>query len=356
MKIKRFIFLFLIACCSTGTTAFAQHNSTREPITIQEQGSFAVGGKVITTPGEYTDPRNPAGQTLHGDHAYVFYQKPVNAKKYPLVMLHGIYQFSKTWESTPDGREGFQNMFLRKGYSVYNTTYPRRGHAGRSTVDANIPAVTDEQLWFNRFRVGIWPEYFEGVQFPKDEKSLDQYFRQITPNIGPFDLDGNTDALAQLFDDLGGAIMVCHSHGGTHTWLTVPKTDNIKAIVAWEPGGYYSFPDDKPRPKTNFPDEREYIMVSPQVFEKFTKIPTIIIYGDYIPDAPSGNPEVDEWGVRLKLARLWADEVNSRGGDVTVIHLPEIGIKGNTHFLFSDLNNVEMAELMHDWLKEKGFD
>ena len=73
------------------------------------------------------------GHKYHGDHAYVFYQKPVDARKYPLVFAHGVGQFSKTWETTPDGREGFQNIFLRKGFSTYLVDQPRRGNAGRST-------------------------------------------------------------------------------------------------------------------------------------------------------------------------------------------------------------------------------
>ena len=46
-----------------------------EPLVIQEQGSFAVGGKVINSPGTFNPgkPFDPSGQTLHGDHAYVFY-------------------------------------------------------------------------------------------------------------------------------------------------------------------------------------------------------------------------------------------------------------------------------------------
>jgi len=47
---------------------------------------------------------------------------------------------------------------------------------------------------------------------------------------------------------------------------------------------------------------------------------------------------------------------NKYGGDVTVIHLPEAGLKGNTHFPFSDLNNIQVADLMSKWLKEKGLD
>ena len=47
---------------------------------------------------------------------------------------------------------------------------------------------------------------------------------------------------------------------------------------------------------------------------------------------------------------LWKDAVNRRGGDVTVVHLPEIGIRGNTHFPFSDLNNLEIADLLYKFL------
>jgi hypothetical protein len=91
-------------------------------------------------------------------------------------------------------------------------------------------------------------------------------------------------------------------------------------------------------------------------FLNLTKNPIIIYYGDYIPETPSDNPGQDGWRVRLAMAKLWRDAVNKHGGDVTLVHLPEIGIKGNTHFPFSDLNNVEIADLMSAWLKEKGLD
>lgn len=54
------------------------------------------------------------------------------------------------------------------------------------------------------------------------------------------------------------------------------------------------------------------------------------------------------------MARLFAEAVSRHGGDCTVIHLPEIGIKGNTHFPFSDLNNVKIADLLEKILHEKG--
>src|SRR6266581_926677 len=166
------------------------------PLVIQEQGSFAVGGTVVTAPGIF-DPiaqgafnpagPDPRGQTLHGDHAYVFYQIPANARRLPLVFWHGHGQSAKTWETTPDGREGFQNIFLRRRFTVYLIDQPRRGRAGRSTRPATITPTPDEQDWFGTFRLGIWPDCFPGVQFSRDPEAINQYFRQITPDTGPLD-------------------------------------------------------------------------------------------------------------------------------------------------------------------------
>jgi hypothetical protein len=55
------------------------------------------------------------------------------------------------------------------------------------------------------------------------------------------------------------------------------------------------------------------------------------------------------------MARLWRDTVNKHGGDVTVVHLPEIGMTGNTHFPFSD-NNAAIADEVSKFLSEKGLD
>ena len=163
---KSFIALYLIGVCIfTSASAQEARKSKFEALTIQDQGSFAVGGKIITNSGTF-NPKQPTpdGQTLRGDHAYVFYQIPVNRRKLPLVFLHGTGQFSKTWETTPDGREGFQTIFLRRRFPVYLIDQPRRGNAGRGTVSATTNATPDEQMWFDVFRVGIWPDYFPGVQ------------------------------------------------------------------------------------------------------------------------------------------------------------------------------------------------
>lgn len=325
---------------------------------IEEQGSFAIGGTITTNAGTF-DPFNisPAGQTFSGDHAYVFYQVPANARKYPLVMWHGIGQFSKTWETTPDGREGFQNIFLRRRFPVYLIDQPRRGNAGRSMDTASIKPVPDEQQWFGVFRVGIWPNYFDGVQFARDKETLNQYFRSMTPNLGTIDVKVTTDAAAALVNKIGPAILVTHSHSGGMGWVTAIKNQNIKAIVCYEPGSGFLFPEGEvPSPILSSAGALEAASVPLKDFLLLTKIPIVIYYGDNIPDKPSKNSGADGWRARLEMAKLWRDAVNKKGGDVTVIHLPETGLKGNTHFPFSDLNNIQIADMMSNWLKEKKLD
>ena len=137
--------------------ALAQQASRPEPLVIQDQGSFMVGGTTITASGmpDPLNPLEPAG-TFRGDHVYAFYQVPVNPRRYPIVMWHGAGQFSKSG-TTPDGREGFQNIFLRRRFATYLIDQPRRGDAGRSMVEATIKPAPRRAPWFNQFRVVSGP-------------------------------------------------------------------------------------------------------------------------------------------------------------------------------------------------------
>ena len=338
--------------------AMAQKNNY---LTIKEQGSFTVGGTVATEPGSFdvSNALDSQGQTFHGDHLYAFYQVPLKARKMPLVFLHGAGQSKKTWESTPDGREGFQNIFLRRKFSVYLLDQPRRGEAGRSMVETTIKPTADEQFWFTQFRLGIYPDYFPNVQFPKDEASLEQFYRQMTPNTGPFDTKVITEAISLLFDKIGDGILVTHSQGGGPGWLTAIKNDKVKAVVAYEPYSGFVFPEGElplPIKSNGLFGELKGVEIPLSDFNKLTKIPIVIYYGDNIADKPTEVWNKDHWRSGLEMARLWAATINRHGGDATVIHLPEIGIKGNTHFPFSVLNNIEVADELSKWLKQKGLD
>lgn len=324
-------------------------------LTLAEQGHFAAGGRVIQSEGQFNGEQlfNPAGQTLHGDHASVFYQIPVNARPHPLVFLHGAGQSAKTWSTTPDGREGFQDIFLRHRFPVYVVDQPRRGQAGQSTVSAEITPATQDQAWFNMFRLGAYPDFFEGVQFPQTPQALNQYFRQMTPNTGAYDEQLISDAMAEVVKRAGKSILVTHSQGGGPGWWTAIKSDNVKAIVSYEPGSGFVFPENElPEAMPSLTGTLTATPVTLEQFKKLTQMPIIIYYGDNIPVQASDNPGQDNWRVRLKMAQLWADTINRHGGNASVVHLPEKGVYGNTHFPFSDLNNQTIAGLLSSWLEQ----
>nr|WP_240731073.1 hypothetical protein [Escherichia sp. E4930] len=154
--------------------------------------------------------------------------------------------------------------------------------------------------------------------------------------------------------DTLSARLFTHSQGGGPGWYTAMKNNKVNAIVAFEPGSGFVFPEKElPAPMPSAFDTLKGEPVPMEQFMALTKIPILIIYGDNIPDKPVAMPAQDSWRVRLAMARKCRDVVNKHGGDVTVTHLPEVGIKGNTHFPFSDLNNVQIADLVSRFLKEK---
>lgn len=104
-----------------------------KPITLKTMGSLFFGGTVT---------RAEDGEPFHGDHGCAQYYIPQNSRNYPLVMWHGIGQSGKTFESTPDGREGFMSILPRRDWAVYIIDQPRRGRAGRTqTVETGRFAV-----------------------------------------------------------------------------------------------------------------------------------------------------------------------------------------------------------------------
>src|SRR5437870_7396382 len=151
-----------------------------EPLVIAREGSLYAGGTVKTEPN---------GDTFHGDHLYAYYQVPVKARKLPLVMWHGC--LSPAWETTPDGREGYQQIFVRRGWSVYVIDQPRNGRAGRGLDGFTVAAAAGgDAFGWNTFRLGKWippspRTFFPGGQFPQDPASLDHYLRYGASTGGP---------------------------------------------------------------------------------------------------------------------------------------------------------------------------
>lgn len=362
---KKFAFItaismaFLTAC-----------STTPQGLTIAKQGSFSVGGAYVEHAGTFK-PENfiaPDGQRAYGDFAYVKYQTPVNAKRYPLIFQHGGAQSSRTWESTVDGRDGFDTLFAKKGYSVYLIDQPRSGKSNLSTKAvtpdtpwASNPMYGDKTLWILS-RMGHFDQNGKPVanaQFPQGEDAYQAFQQAWTIGSGPLDNDLNADVLAKLVNQTDGAVLVTHSMGGTIGWRTALRSDKVKAIVAWEPGGTpFIFPEnDMPSvTKAKFEALSGSAMGVPMSdFKKLTQIPIVLYYGDYI-KVGSDNVGEDKWGTELEMAKQFVATVNKHGGDATLVHLPQIGIKGNSHFLMGEKNNAQLADLMADWLKQKGLD
>lgn len=331
-----------------------------QPLVIESQGSFAAGGTVIAATSPY-DPYHPtpAGQTLHGDHAYASYQIPEDASAYPLVFLHGAGQFSKTWDTTPDNREGFRTLFLRRHFPVYVVDQPRRGGAGRAARDGEIKATPDEGFWFGQFRLGLWPHFNEGSQFPQNAASLDQFFRQMTPNTAAYDAQVNADGLSAVLKRSGPAVLVTHSQGCGVGWLVGMQSPDVRGIVAYEPGSGFPFPEgETPAPIANHSFFGPFAAntVPLKDFLQLTKFPIVIYYGDFIPKSVDSNPHADYWRAALTMAHLWVAAVNRHGGRARVVELPELGVHGNSHFPFAEKNNADVARVLAEWLHEEKLD
>jgi hypothetical protein len=65
----------------------------------------------------------------------------------------------------------------------------------------------------------------------------------MTPNTGPFDIGVISDAAASVFTRIGPGILVTHSQAGGPGWITAIRSPNVKAIVSYEPGGNFVFPE-----------------------------------------------------------------------------------------------------------------
>lgn len=338
----------------TQAAADAGSDSDSDVLMIAEQGIFSAGGTVTTSEGTF-DVANyytsREGSTSHVDHANVLYQIPEEDTELPMVFLHGYGQSRMGWMTTPDGREGWSDMFLRKGHSVWLIDQPRRGEAGQSSVAGTMTAEPSDQTWYTQFRIGTYLDdaftYNEGSQFPEGEEALDQFFRQMTPDTGMDNAGGDQNidntvvaqAVAATIDEIyertgKGSILVTHSQGGMPGWETARYTDHIAAIVAVEPGV---------APEVDSEDYNALL-------EK--EIPVSFYYGDYIGEEFADVPAASMWSMMASSADTFTEAYTAAGASSTVIHLPDEGITGNSHFMFQELNNDVIADHVENWIQE----
>ena len=173
-----------------------------KPLVLASQGSFFVGGETKTSKqlaGSTTGP----GAGVEGDvtinQMYVQYQTPLNANQHaPVVMVHGCCLSSKTWETTPDGRMGWNEYFVRKNRSVYLADQSSRARSGFDATKINavklgtappseLPNIfmASHQTSWTLFRFGpTFNTAFPDEQFPV--QAADELYKQMIPDLNGF--------------------------------------------------------------------------------------------------------------------------------------------------------------------------
>lgn len=326
----------LLALLSGCVVPEGARRNARAPITLQEQGAFSVGGTVI----------GDEKASLHCDHGYVDYEIPVKPRRYNLVMWHSAS--AAAWLNRWDGGEGYQSIFLRRGYPVYIWDGPQVGRANWGCTDHAYTATAGrDQRNFTAWRFG--PEYmkwFDDVQFPtKDAEAWNQAARA---RYLEFDSVENaqlqSDAAAKLMDRIGPSVALTNSAGGLRAILTALKTDNLAGIVMYENVGYVYPQGEGPGGRVGVFGPVE---VPLEQFRKLTKVPMQVVWGDHV----NGN-----FVESLRLSRLFCEKVNKYGGHCEILLLTDVGLKGNTHLPFADMNNVAVADQLSKFLAKYALD
>jgi pimeloyl-ACP methyl ester carboxylesterase len=165
-----------------------------------------------------------------------------------------------------------------------------------------------------------------------------------------------SDALIALVNKIGPAILVTHSQSGLFGWLAGARSPQVKGIVSYEPG-FVFIKDEMPKPIPLFKGAQNAgTAVSESEFANLTKIPLQVVYGDNIPVNPIPDLVADGRRAQVITSKLFVDALNRKGGKASVLHLPDLGLRGNSHFMFSDLNNVGVADQLSAFLRKHGLD
>jgi hypothetical protein len=329
---------FVLVAAAMAASLSAQEKD--KPLILASQGSFFVGGesKTVNSPG-----RGPGAPAVPGEvtinQMYVQYQiPPAGARHVPVVMVHGCCLSSKTWETTPDGRMGWNEYFVRKNRSVYLADQVSRARSGfdASTIAAvkagtlppselpTIRAASHQTAWAI-FRFGpSFNKPFEDEQFPV--QAADELYKQMIPDLNAMLPTPNPTwkAMGALAVQLKGAVLIGHSESGFFP----------EQAALLDPSGI----------KANISIEMPCAELTPAQISSIAKIPTLIIFGDHLTDVPG------VWGAAFEGCQKFVAQMKAAGSDAEMMHLPKLGIKGNSHMLMQDRNNLQIADLILAWI------
>jgi pimeloyl-ACP methyl ester carboxylesterase len=324
----------------------AAQSSLGGKLELEDEGGFFINARKVSSayPGASLATGPAAAGSITVNQMYVHYRIPAGPKGVPLVLVHGSNHTGMTYETTPDGREGWATWFVRQGYPVYVVDHSGRGRSGFNPTPINavrdggadpksVPTLfigTLERAWSN-FRFGPeYPKPFSNLQFPLE--ALDQYLAQLVPNTETT-LEGggaNTvDALAALLDKIGPAVVMVHSQSGVYGLDVVRRRpDKVRALVSIE-GGCET-------------------LTQHDVGKFFAKVPFTSVWGDNSVGANSVNGDQRRGGCQKAVSLI-----NGGGGRATFLLLPDNGIPGNSHMMMMDKNNLQIAGLIRKWIGEQ---
>ncbi|MGA7487780.1 MAG: esterase [Xanthobacteraceae bacterium] len=316
---------------------------TKEPLVLREIGSFHVGGRVIEITGQpikeivFTPGGVPAKMDPNGkyqvEQMYVQYFLPHDRKgKLPLLLWHGGGLTGVTYETKPDGGEGWLGYFVRKGWDTFVSDAVERGRSGWTSTFKGDPVFLPLGDPWERFRIGpagSWNEdknkrtTYPGTQFPTE--AYEQFMKQGVPRWLTTD-NQIVAAYVALVDKVCPCVVLVHSQSGSFGFKALEaRPDKIKALVAVEPtlGG----------------DRNKVASIK--------DTPILMIYGDNAKEHPRWS-KIRQGGVD------YAGVLKSAGGHVDVVDLPDIGIKGNSHMMMMDKNSDQIADYIGTWLRGRG--
>ncbi|HXL49997.1 MAG TPA: esterase [Xanthobacteraceae bacterium] len=329
---------------ATALAAGAAWAQTKEPVALRDMGSFHIGGRIIDISGQpikevvFTPGGVPAKMDPNGkyqvEQMYVQYFLPQNRKgKLPLLLWHGGGLTGVTYETKPDGGEGWLTYFIRKGWDTYISDAVERGRAGWTNTFKGDPVFLPLGDPWERFRIGppgSWNDdrakrtTYPGVQFPIE--AYEQFMKQGVPRWLTTD-DQIIAAYIELVDKVCPCVVLVHSQSGAFGYKVLEaRPEKVKALVAVEPtvGG-----------------DREKV-------QSIKTTPILVLYGDNARDHPRWS-KIRQGGVD------YAAVLKSVGGSIDVVDLPDVGIKGNSHMVMMDKNSNVVADLIQKWLVGKGF-
>ena len=327
-----------LAAAFSSPALSAPASQKKSPLVLQEQGSFYVGGRIVTS-AAISGTSGPTPGQISVDHVYVQYQIPQSQKyRYPVIMVHGGGHTGKTYETTPDGREGWYTSFARRGFSPYVMDDPNRGRAcceptaihlvrlgiNNYTTLPRTDIYSKERAW-DVFRFGpAYPQTYPNSRFPFD--AIDQYAPQwVFTYRDPIESDKIADGITALIDHLGPCIVISHSQSGPLALRAVLRRPNlVKGYIAIEPAGFG--------------------IPAGESAATLKDVPILTVFGDNV----ALSPFATSW---LSSAMATVGQVNAAGGDATTIVLPDLGIIGNTHMMMMDNNNEDIADILENWIQ-----